>query len=71
MKQKVILEAITVGIAFTLFFFIVHIIDMSIDSKRAMSHQGIFTQAFVAGFIGHIAFELAGVNKWYAKQYLK
>jgi len=69
MKQKILLEAVVVGIAFTLFFFIAHIIDMSMDKKRAMSHQGIFLQAFVAGLMGHIAFEVAGVNKWYAKQY--
>ena len=69
MKQKILLEAVVVGIAFTLFFFIAHIMDMSMDKKRAMSHRGIFLQAFVAGLMGHVAFEVAGVNKWYAKQY--
>lgn len=71
MKQKVLLEAVVVGIAFTLFFFVAHIINMSVDAKRAMSHQGIFMQAFVAGLMGHIVFDVVGVNKWYAKQYLK
>ena len=69
LSQKVFKEAVMVGIAFTFFFFVAHVFDMSLDTKRAMSHQGIFTQAFIAGFIGHIAFELFGVNKWYAKQY--
>jgi hypothetical protein len=67
--SKVLSEAVVVGIAFVLFFFAAHGIHMSVDAKQAMKHQGIFTQAFVAGFMGHIAFELSGVNKWYVRQY--
>lgn len=69
LSKKILVEAVIVGVAFTFFFIIAHVIDMSIDPKSAMSHQGIFTQAFVAGLIGHIVFEVSGVNKWYAKQY--
>ena len=67
---KITVEAIIVGIAFLFLFMLVHVVDMKfINGNYAMSHTSMAIQAFLAGFIGHITFELTGVNKWYVKRY--
>ena len=67
--SKVFIEAIVVGFVFLALFLAVHSVDMSLRKGKSMTHEGMVLQAFVAGLLGHLIFEITSVNKWYAKQY--
>lgn len=82
---KVLGEAVVVGLAFVALFMGVHAMDMSLrpgseptqlmpppeHPSPAMQHTGMGAQAFVAGFIGHVLFEVTGLNQTYANNYHK
>lgn len=54
MKYYLIVEALCVGI----FMYIV---------GKILEKMKIEKDLFVCGFLGHILFEIIGVNKWYCK----
>lgn len=77
---QVFVEALVIGVAFVLLFGTVHLFDMAVrpgpkglemqrHASPAMNHVGLGMQAFAAGFIGHVAFEIAGFNRSYCAQY--
>lgn len=77
---QVLAEAVVVGVAFVFLFGVVHSVDMwrrpgpmnappQEHPSPAMNHAGLGMQAFVAGFVGHIVFEVTGVNKKYCDNY--
>ena len=68
---KVVVEALVVGVIFTVVFAVVHMADMSLRPIAAMGHQGLGCQAFAAAALGHILFEVSGLNKYYADNYNK
>lgn len=62
-------EALVVGLVFVTLFSTVHAADMAYRGRGAMSHGSLALHAFLAGVIGHIAFELTGVNRRYVDLY--
>ena len=66
---RVALKAIVVGIVFALLFGTVHAIDMVVRKEAAMTHVALAFHALLAGTIGHVAFEVSGMNRWYAAGY--
>lgn len=80
----VMVEAVVVGLAFLVLFGSVHHADMWLrpgikndivlgqpaeHPSPAMRHSGMYAQAFIAGVLGHVAFEISGINRMYARNY--
>lgn len=55
-------EAIAVGILFVILFALVHAPMMAAAPKFSMGHAGLGLCAFLAGALGHLAFEHFGLN---------
>ena len=61
--KKLLVELVVVGLVFALLFAVlarVFRVPVSVQVLRL---------AFVAGALGHVLFEFAGVNQWYVRQY--
>lgn len=58
--KKLGLEVLVVGIVFAALFYLMEMMD----PQRKYSST---TKAFAAAAVGHLAFELAGVNAYYAR----
>jgi predicted alpha/beta hydrolase len=76
--QKVIMEAIIVGIVLIPITYIAGFIAKRLVGKPALpeicrrwnDYYIMEVNLFIAGFLFHIISEYAGVNKWYAQQYI-
>ena len=66
---KLAIEALVVGVVMATIFAVVHAVHMYISKKAAMTHVALLLQVVLVGFVGHIAFECSGVNKWYVRNY--
>ena len=55
-------EALAVGIVFVILFAIVHAPMMAAAPEFSMGHAGLGLCAFLAGALGHLAFEHFGLN---------
>jgi hypothetical protein len=67
--SRIATEAIVVGIAFLCLFGAVHSVDMAYRGEKAMTHIALACHAFLSGVLGHIVFEVTGVNRRYADDY--
>jgi hypothetical protein len=63
MVRSVPLEAGVVGVLMAILFAMVHLPMMQVAPKYSMTHSGIFLGVFLAGAIGHLLLEAAGLNK--------
>lgn len=66
---KVFVEALVVGVLFTVLFAVVHVVDMGLRGQAAMTHISLGCHAFVAAALGHVLFEVTRLNEYYAKNY--
>lgn len=65
-SEYVFLEAIVIGIAFVLLFFIVHWIAMKFVGEGAMmNHLYLAIQVFTTAAVLHLICEFTGANEWY------
>lgn len=70
---NLLIEALVVGIVFTVVILILHaIVEMGIlSSEKPSSHTDYMPRIAILGFfsaiITHFLFELSGANKWYCK----
>ena len=67
--SKVAAEALVVGAVFAVFFALVHAADMASRGQAAMTHPSLGGQTFVAAALGHVLFEVTGLNRYYANNY--
>ena len=63
MQRSVPWEAGVVGVLMAILFAMVHMPMMKAAPAYSMSHSGIFLGVFLAGAIGHLLLEAAGLNK--------
>ena len=56
-------EALAIGFALLLIFVVIHVIMMGVAPDFSMTHAGIFLGVFLAGALGHVAFEMTGANQ--------
>ena len=65
-SEYVFIEAIVIGIAFVVTFFIVHWIAMKFVGDAAMmNHIYLALQIFTTAAFFHIVCEYTGINAWY------
>ena len=69
--KRIATEAIVVGVVFVILFGAVHYADMAHRAERAMTHGALACHAFLSGVLGHLVFELTGINRLYAEHYGK
>ena len=67
--RNILLEAAAIGIILLIIYVIIHATMMAIDRKFAMSRSGIFIGVFLAGALGHLAFEATGQNAAFCKAF--
>jgi hypothetical protein len=60
-RQQLALETLIVGVTFFLLFFFIHLGFMKLR-RDAMQHHSLFLQVFLAGALGHLFFEVLGLN---------
>ena len=68
-QSQVLFEAAVVGIVLSALFGVGHGVHMSRSGKRAMEHDALLMQAFVAGSAFHVLAEVLGVNERYCNFY--
>ena len=56
-------EAAVVGVLMAILFAMVHLPMMQVAPGFSMTHTGIFLGVFLAGVVGHLLLEAAGLNK--------
>ena len=67
--RNLLLEAGAIGIILLIIYVVVHATMMAIDQNFAMTHSGIFLGVFLAGALGHLAFEATGQNAAFCKAF--
>ncbi len=67
--RNILLEAGAIGIILLLIFIILHATMMAMNKKFSMSHSGVFLGVFLAGALGHLAFEVTGQNAAFCKKF--
>ena len=68
-SEYVFLEAIVIGVAFVVLFFLVHWVAMKFVGDAAMmNHIYLAGQVFATAAIFHIVCEYTGLNAWYCNK---
>jgi len=69
MSRNVLLEAIAIGVILLIIYIVIHMAMMGIAPKFSMTHTGMFLGVFLAGALGHLAFEATGANKEFCNNF--
>ena len=65
-SEYVFLEAIVIGAAFVISFFMIHWVAMKFVGEAAMmNHAYLAVQVFITAALFHIVCEYTGLNAWY------
>jgi hypothetical protein len=67
MLAQVLGEAAAIGLILAVIFALVHAALMGLDRGFSMSHAGMFLGVFLAGALGHLAFEYGGLNRQFCR----
>ena len=58
-SQKLIIEAVVVGIGLMVLWYLMNLVDQNIWKKNML------VSMFITGVVFHLIAEFTGVNKWY------
>ena len=61
-SQKLIIEAVAVGIGLVVLWYLFNIIN-----KKFTNKDNIMITLFIVGALFHLIAEFSGVNKWYCR----
>jgi hypothetical protein len=67
MAQKILLEALHVGIGLVVIGMLMHLVASKFKKHDMNDNIVLALYLFIAGAVFHLLYEYFGINKWYCK----